>query len=332
MNRTELVSVNIVFVSQSIKYLKYILNDLLKQTYDNIEINLLFNVSKVKNYNNINHKKVNVYFNTKIPSGFCENHNILFTKSKGDIVLILNPDMRLENNFIEEALKYMNYNDDIAFVAPKLIRLDSDLSVKYPRIYDSAGMRLSIFFRHLDINSNKKEIIFEEPKYVMGGTGAAIFLKKKIMEKLLIDNKYLFDEEFFMGREDADLFFRIMKRGFKGIYVPNSVGYHVRTTLPSNRLQNSPFYNFHQLKNRYILMIKHLDIRIFILLLIPILIREITILIYVLIKERTSLKAYSYILKNFNNIYKKRKSENKFKCINFMEQLSWYFRSYKPLD
>jgi len=332
MNKKELVSVNIVFISQSIKYLKYILGDLLKQTYDNIEINLLFNIPKIKNCNNINHKKVNIYFNTKIPSGFCENHNILFTKSKGDIVLILNPDMRLENNFIEEALKYINYKDNIAFVAPKLIRLNSNLSIRYPCIYDSAGMRLSIFFRHLDINSNRKEIISEEPKYVMGGTGAAIFLKKKIIEKLLIDNKYLFDEEFFMGREDADLCFRIMKRGFKGIYVPSSVGYHIRTTLPSNRSKISPFYNFHQLKNRYILMIKHLDIRIFILLLIPILIREISILIYVLIKERSSLKAYSYILKNFRNIYKKRKSEKNFNCISFMEQLSWYFKSYKPSD
>ena len=263
--------------------------------------------------------------------GFCENHNYLIKKSNGKILLVLNPDMRLESDFLSRAIEGFD-NYDVAMVAPCLFRI-YDITEKQNSVIDSAGMHMRCDFRHLDILSNRKANRNDSKKnrYVFGSTGAALFIKREILNKIKLSNENYFDEDFFMGREDADLSLRIQSIGQKCLFIPGCIGYHIRTTVPENRKDQSRLYNYHQLKNRYLLMINNISLPIFIIILLPICIREVIILVFVLLCERTSINSYSWIYSNLGNLFKKRKYIRSNRTQNLKDELFWYFNKYKDL-
>jgi len=326
------ISINIVLVESSYKFISFLLDDISKQDNKNYEINILNN-SNFSFYDKVCSKHVNDKINlyNKMPrDGFCKNHNFLIDKSKNELILILNPDIRLENNFLSVARKTFIENK-IDMLSPCIFRIN-DISRLENTLLDSAGMHLRYDFRHLDILANKKSSkVVSEMKYVFGATGAACFVKKSILDKVKLYNGNYFDEDFFMGREDADLSFRIQSLNGKCLFVPECKAYHIRTTLPENRSEQSKFYNFHQLKNRYILMINNMSRLTFIFFCLPIFFREILIFGYVLFFERNSLKSYLWIYNNFRKLKKKREFIFKNKTQTSFDEIYWYFKKYKNL-
>ena len=70
-------------------------------------------------------------------------------------------------------------------------------------------------------------------------------------------NGEFFDADFFAYREDADLAWRAQLFGWKCLYTPLAVAYHVRQVLPEKRSALPALINMHSVKNRWLMRIKN---------------------------------------------------------------------------
>ncbi len=226
-----LVSINILTWNAE-KYIKKCLNSALRQSYDNIEINILDNGSKdktiaiTKKIKKQTNKKISIWQNEK-NMGFASGHNALIDKSKGDFVLMLNQDAILDNDFVKKAVEEMEKDEKIAAIQSKLIKYDYKKD-KATNKFDSAGL---LIYRNRRIVNRGQGIEdkgqYEKKEEIFGADGAAPFYRRKALEDVKIGSEY-FDENFFTYKEDIDLSWRLRLYGWKIVYIPSILAYHGR--------------------------------------------------------------------------------------------------------
>ena len=120
--------------------------------------------------------------------GMGAGNNIGIKKAETDFVLILNPDVILENSTISEIILAAQKISNFAIIAP----ISSDIN--YP---------------NYKLENNKKIIIINQPPFkVKSVDGFAMLINKKKLDKI-IQEEY-FDENFFMYLENDDLCKRIV--------------------------------------------------------------------------------------------------------------------------
>ncbi len=131
--------------------------------------------------------------------------NELAADTDEDIIILLNNDMRLDKNFIDPLIRHFKDDSKVFFVASR-----GDRSVAY---FKNGVPQPSINYDGYD------ELIDRPGHAFSAGVGA--FDRKKFLELGGFDELYL------PGRfEDVDLCFRGWKRGYSGIYEPQSLQYH----------------------------------------------------------------------------------------------------------
>ena len=81
-------------------------------------------------------------------------------------------------------------------------------------------------------------------QWVFGATGAAAMFRRSFVEAVSVDGEF-FDEDFFSYREDADLAWRAQVMGWKCLYTPAAVAWHVRRVTPERREQLPLVINWH---------------------------------------------------------------------------------------
>tara|TARA_B100001094_G_scaffold235513_1_gene230549 strand:+ start:246 stop:1124 length:879 start_codon:yes stop_codon:yes gene_type:complete len=120
--------------------------------------------------------------------GMGAGNNIGINKAKTDFVLILNPDVILEQTTINELIVASQKVSDFAILAP----ISSDIN--YP---------------NYKLDKNKKTILQQKiPFKVKSVDGFAMLFNKKKLDKIIYEN--YFDENFFMYLENDDLCKRIV--------------------------------------------------------------------------------------------------------------------------
>jgi GT2 family glycosyltransferase len=113
--------------------------------------------------------------------------------------------------------------------------------------------------RHLDRGAGQADVgQFNVPEEVFGLSGAAVTLRKSALEEGKVDGE-VFDEDFFAYREDADLAWRMRGFGYRALYEPSAVAFHLRHVTPERRRSLSSDINRHSVKNRFLLRIHHAD-------------------------------------------------------------------------
>lgn len=85
-------------------------------------------------------------------------------------------------------------------------------------------------------------------------TGASVIIRKEVFENL-----GGFDKSYFMYYEDVDLSLRMKRQGWKIIYEPKSVVYHIHS---GSSKEWSSFFNYHVEKNYLATLIKHFPLMI----------------------------------------------------------------------
>lgn len=316
-------------MDSSSKYLDIVFPSIKRQSYTNIETNVLDNSSALisRSLRHFGLPNLRVYFNAS-PSGFCRNHNILLGKSTGQFLLILNPDVILKEDYLESLMPFFQ-SFKVAAVTGTLLRLDLSDGLKFTNVVDTQGMGLSVFQRHYDINADKilpSELGASNAEEVWGVSGAALLVRKSALDDVRLDSGEYFDDRFFMGREDADLAYRLRARGWKAIHVPRVISYHERGTKENRRREKSAFYNYHQVKNRYIMRFNNISLGVLLLLLPFFILRDFEILVYSLFFERGSLRSFSWVLHNLRDLIRKRKEIQGRRTSTFLDELSWYFK------
>lgn len=235
-------------------------------------------------------------------AGFAKANNQAIKLADSPFVLICNPDIILEPEFLSEALKTARGNDKIGSVGGKLLRLKGSLKEQADSdTIDSTGILFFKSRRAVDRGENEQDIgQYDNLEEVFGISGALALYNKSALEKIAVDDEY-FDEDFFAYKEDVDLAWRLQHAGWDSLYVPRAVAYHYRGMYGPeksglwkrmrNRREKSSLRNFFSTRNHWLMLIKNLKFVNFLLSFPWIVTYEVGRLGYILVFERSGWRA-----------------------------------------
>ena len=317
-------------------YLRACMESLRAQTYRDFSISLWDNASTddtpaiIADYRD----HLNAIHFSSSNLGFCAAHNRLIASEAGDYVLVLNPDVILDPHFLEILVREMDSDPSAGSATGKLLRQSEAVSPvrrsSDKKVLDTTGIYMTPSQRHFDRGSGELDVgLYDTREYVFGASGAAALYRRSMLEDIREGSEY-FDESFFAYREDADLAWRAQWRGWRCLYIPEAKGYHARRVLPENRSTLPDAINMHSFKNRFLLRIKNMDCGTYMRFLIPITLRDAAIMIYVLVREWSSLPAIPMVIRAFPRAWALRKSLKARRRASAREIRSWF--SYSPVS
>jgi GT2 family glycosyltransferase len=239
-------------------------------------------------------------------------------------VLFLNPDVRLEEGYIEECVAALERaGERFGSATGTLYRAEGDDMRALPAI-DSTGIRMTRSGRHFDI-AGPPPPRGAAPAEVFGVSGAAAVWRRRCLEHLAVGGE-IFDEDFFAYREDADLAWRARLFGWKSIHVAEAIAYHVRRVTPEVRGELPDEINMHSVKNRFLLRIKNEGRTLAIRHAPWELGRDLTVAMATLTVERSSLPAWRWLWRNRARIWTKREEIQRRRVVSDRELLPWFGR------
>lgn len=228
--------------------------------------------------------------------GFAAGQNTGIAATSGEVILCLNPDVFLARDFLARLIPRLT--GAYGFATGKLVRADPTTGCPNGTL-DSTGIFFKRNRRHVDRGAGESDDgRYGDPSEVFGATGAALLARRDALEAVSPPGSGPFDEAFFAYREDADLAWRAQLLGFRCFYDPSAVAAHVRALRPDHRRSHlDPTINMHSVKNRYLMLIKNETWEGLRPDLIPFLAREAVIAGGVLLRERSSLRAYPLLFR-----------------------------------
>jgi GT2 family glycosyltransferase len=191
-------------------------------------------------------------------AGFAAAQNQAIAATHSAWVLTLNPDTQLAPDFIRELVHAGQADERVGSVCGKLRLLNPDLTFPAEPLLDSTGILFSEELRHFDRGWGEPDREqFDRSEYVFGSTGAAALYRRRMIDDISTSSGF-FDPDFFAYREDADVAWRAQLIGWRCLYTPAAVGYHVRRVRPGRRNRIPAALNMHSVKNRFLMRIKNL--------------------------------------------------------------------------
>jgi GT2 family glycosyltransferase len=232
----------------------------------------------------------------KVNLGFAEGNNAGSRIASGEFLLFLNNDTKVNPSWLIPLLKTMEGDAGVAIVQSKLVSLKDNGKTIDSR-GDFADTYGSMFCRDQGLSNSPETDKDEE---VFGARGAAMMIRRDIFFEV-----GMFDPDFFMGYEDADLSWRVRLSGWKVMYVPTSVVYH------EGGGTFSPARAYHNPKNLFMLQFKNQTTRTLAVHLPPvILVNSIGLLSNIINKRYAqtmyTLRAYEWLFSNLPLICTKR--------------------------
>ena len=184
-------------------------------------------------------------------------------------------------------------------VCGKLLRAAPDLGVLEQRRIDSTGIHFTPNLRHFDRGWNEPDDgRYGKMEYVFGASAAAALYRRDMIADISLDDGF-FDPEFFAYREDADVAWRAQLYGWRCLYVPDAVGYHVRRVVPENRWRTPAVLRMHSVKNRFLMRIKNMTPDLYRRWWLPIAMRDIAVLGGCVLAEPRSLAAFWQVARRY---------------------------------
>jgi GT2 family glycosyltransferase len=306
MAQRSLVAITIVTFNSS-RYIRRCLEYALSQDYPHTTIVVVDNASSDNTAAILNDFEgvAKTVFNRE-NVGFASGQNQAIALANADWVLTLNPDLRLTPTFISELIAAAEADPAIGCAAGKLLAMTPDFEPVTPAVFDSAGIYVTPNMRHFDRGSLEQDRgQYDAPEFVFGGTGAACLYRRTMIDDISIEGEF-FDADFFAYREDADVAWRAQLLGWKCLYLPSAVAYHVRSVLPSNRSELAPIINMHSVKNRWLLRIKNITPSLYGRYLLAISARDLVVVAGCLLKEWPSLRAFVLVAGMWKRTWRKR--------------------------
>lgn len=168
--------------------------------------------------------------------GFAEGYNRALRELSGyDVYVLLNSDIRTEEGWLSPLLNYLEQNDDVAVVVPKI--LDDKCHDRF-EYAGAAGGFIDIlgypFCRGRILNHVERDCgQYDNARDVMWGSGAAFCCRAEVFHEL-----GGFAKEFFAHQEEIDLCWRVWLSGRRVAVEPSSKVYHLGGATLST---DSPF-------------------------------------------------------------------------------------------
>lgn len=186
--------------------------------------------------------------------GFCAANNIgIDALDDVDSLLFLNPDAFVSPGFLCGALSILDSGPTIGAVGPKLLSANAD-SGELTGLIDSAGIFQTRYGRIYDrgqgeVDRGQHDDGIEDVPALC----AAAMLCRRDALLAIADHGEVFDERFFMYKEDVDVSFRLGRAGWRTVYEPSLVVAHCRGW---NRATMSTWARRRSLTNEWRLLAK----------------------------------------------------------------------------
>ncbi len=192
-------------------------------------------------------------YQTHENTGYGDSHNIGMRKAmelKSDYHLVVNPDIYFDKNLVTTLCRYMDENQDVAQIMPKIINPMGELQNLCKLITSPFNLLLKRFFtkKIKEKMSYKFQLKFTDYNHIMNVpylSGCFMFFRTKAFEIVGV-----FDERFFMYPEDIDIT-RRMHEKYKTIYYPfvsvvhdhAAESYHSKKMLKIHILNMIKYFN-----------------------------------------------------------------------------------------
>ncbi len=293
--------------------------------------------------------------------GFAAGQNQAMRAAQGDWILCLNPDVLLRPDFITQLIAAATLYPDAGTLCGKLLRWNPDAAASYQgttlvvpsglqkdegfspctkptsenhktNVIDSTGIYFTPNMRHLDRGAEEIDRgQYDRVQYVFGASGAAAFFRRDFIEAVSVDGEF-FDEDFFAFREDGDLAWRAQVMGWKCLYTPAAVAWHVRRVTPERRKDLPLVINWHSAKNRFLMRGKNASGWLCWRLFFPVLWRDIMTFGYAAVRDRRLWSAVIYWWKVRDSIRRKRAIIQSRRRVSDRDLLWWFSNTPRAID
>ncbi len=199
-------------------FLNKCFSSLLLQSYPAMEIIFVDNGSKDGSieYMKKEFPSVKIIANNE-NFGFAKGNNIGIKAAKGELIATLNNDTEVTPQWLEELVDAMGSDEKVGMCASKM------LFMKDPCLINSTGICISRSGTCWDRGIfEPDEGQYELKEEVFGPCAGAALYRKSMLQEI-----GLFDEDFIAYHEDTDLAFRGRLAGWKCLYIPGAVVYHM---------------------------------------------------------------------------------------------------------
>jgi GT2 family glycosyltransferase len=240
--------ISIILVTYNARrYVKACLDSIFTQGFQDYEIIIVDNASQDGTARFVKSKYPDItLIENKANIGPCKARNQGISRANGTYILCMDHDVRLYEDFLENIYKAIEGDEGIGAIQPKVLRADTKA------IY-SAGIYLSLLRRFHDIGSGRIDgKKFNHKRHVFGASAAAVLYRKKALKEIRQNGEY-FDEDFFYFFEDVDISWRMRRKGWRVLYIPEAACSHA-----GGRSRNKDRVSQYLcLRNRYFVILKN---------------------------------------------------------------------------
>jgi len=329
------------------KYIPFLFESLRKQSFTDWKLIILDNGSTDNTVSEIKMQILDFPVEVELIEGgdnlgFAKGHNTLVKsqksppkadpplaeKVKSQYILLVNQDMYLEKDCLEKLVKFMDENEEASVVSPRLMRWDF-VEQKFTNKIDTLGLSVSRSRRVTEIATGQdfSNFKFQISNFteVFGVSGAL-----PLFRKTAIDRAGLFDESFGSYKEDVDLAFRLRSAGYKAFILLDTVAYHDRTAVGTEKLSvknkksQSDFVRYYSYRNHLLTLLKNEYLQNFLLDLPLILWYELRKFFFFLLFDRKVLRGLGDIVKMRPAISHQRSVIKNSREVGWREIRKWF--------
>jgi GT2 family glycosyltransferase len=206
--------------------------------------------------------------------GFVRAVNDGFRHTRAPYVLIGNDDLMVSPTYVRELVDALRRHPRAAVVGGKIRRMDK--IQKPTQIIDSAGIVMGRNRRATNRGEGMTDDgRFDDETEVFGISGAGLMVRRQALDSAVF-RAGIFDESFFMYKEDVDLAWRLRLLGWECWYVPTALAFHGRTSrstggayrqnaaeLAKIERKKPEYVRLHSMKNQWLMLVKNEQARNF---------------------------------------------------------------------
>lgn len=211
--------VSVIIINYNGKhYLKNCLSSLSAQSYPAIEVIFVDNASSDGSVDYVRKEFPSIrIIESNKNLGFAKGNNLGIKEAKGELIATLNNDTQVTSRWLEELVSAMNSDEKVGMCASKM------LFMKDHGMINSTGICLSrsgVCWDRGIFESDEGQ--YESQEEIFGPCAGAALYRKSMLSEI-----GLFDEDFHAYVEDTDLAFRGRLAGWKCLFVPRAIVYHI---------------------------------------------------------------------------------------------------------